>query len=154
MFKWLWRTPAKRLVNKVIVHCSATPPTMDIGVKEMRQWHTSPPNNWSDIGYHLVIRRDGEIEDGRDIERTGAHTRGKNKGSIGICMVGGVDSNMEAEDNFTEKQWRSLRALLLICHADYKKATIHGHNEFAAKACPSFDVQHELKNGRLSGIVK
>jgi N-acetylmuramoyl-L-alanine amidase len=161
MLKWLWRVPVKRKINKVIIHCSATKPSMDIDAEVIRGWHLK--RGWKDIGYHFVIKRDGEIEDGRDLdgdgdifEEIGAHTVGYNKNSIGICLVGGVsEKNVNiAEDNFTDMQWRSLRNLLKIIKADYKKATIHGHNEFANKACPSFDVQDELTNGRLSGIVK
>ncbi len=136
-----------RKIDKVILHCSATPPKMDIGVKDIDRWHKE--KGWSGIGYHYVIKRDGSIEDGRPIEKTGAHVRGHNTGSIGICIVGGVDEYMEAEENFTDEQWRSLRNLLKICKADYKRATIHGHNEFSHKACPSFDVGFELIYGRL-----
>ena len=136
-----------RPIDRLFIHCSATTPKMDIGVKEIRKWHTD--KGWSDIGYHFVIRRDGAIEDGRDIDKVGAHVAGYNTGSIGICMVGGVDAAMKAADNFTVEQWRSIRNLLKILKFDYPKATIHGHNEFANKACPSFDVQKELKEGRL-----
>ena len=136
-----------RPIDRLFIHCSATTPKMDIGVKEIRNWHTN--RRFTDIGYHFVIRRDGTIEDGRDIDKVGAHVAGYNTGSIGICMVGGVDAAMKAEDNFTVEQWRSIRNLLRILKADYPKATIHGHNEFANKACPSFDVQKELKEGRL-----
>ena len=136
-----------RPIDRLFIHCSATTPKMDIGVKEIRKWHTN--RGFTDIGYHFVIRRDGIIEDGRDIDKVGAHVAGYNTGSIGICMVGGVDAAMKAEDNFTVEQWRSIRNLLRILKADYPKATIHGHNEFANKACPSFDVQKELKDGRL-----
>jgi N-acetylmuramoyl-L-alanine amidase len=149
MLKWLWRVPVKRKIDKIIIHCSATPPSMDIDAKEIDRWHRN--KGWSQIGYHFVIKRDGEIQDGRPLELIGAHVKGYNTGSIGICLVGGVEEGnvSHAQDNFTDKQWRSLRNLLKICKADYKKATIHGHNEYANKACPSFDVQYELREGRL-----
>ena len=138
-----------RKIDKIIIHCSATPPSMDIDAKEIDRWHRN--KGWSQIGYHFVIKRDGEIQDGRPLELIGAHVKGYNTGSIGICLVGGVEEGnvSHAQDNFTDKQWRSLRNLLKICKADYKKATIHGHNEYANKACPSFDVQYELSEGRL-----
>lgn len=141
-----------RKIDKMIIHCSATMPTRDLNAKEIRKWHMEPPRNWSDIGYHYVIKRDGEIEDGRPLDKAGAHCYGHNESSIGICLVGGVDETNRAHDNFTKQQWRSLGSLLRVCKADYKSATIHGHNEFAAKACPSFDVQYELQHGRLKGI--
>lgn len=140
----------KRKIDKIIIHCSATPPSMDINSKEIDRWHKQ--RGFNQIGYHLVIKRDGEIEDGRPLELTGAHVKGYNTGSIGICLIGGVEEGniSQAQDNFTPEQWRSLRNLLKICKADYKKATIHGHNEFdAGKECPSFDVGYELREGRL-----
>jgi N-acetylmuramoyl-L-alanine amidase len=142
-----------RKIDKVIIHCSATKPSMDIGAEVIRGWHLK--RGWKDIGYHFVIKRNGEIEDGRPLEQVGAHVSGYNTGSIGICLVGGVsEKNVNiAEDNFTELQWRSLRNLLKIIKADYRNATIHGHNEFSPqKACPSFNVQYELNNGRLKGV--
>ena len=138
-----------RKIDKIIIHCSATRSDQDIDAAEIRRWHKAPPRNWKDIGYHYVIKRDGEIEDGRPIGQVGAHCYGHNETSIGICVVGGVDDKNKPQDNFTDQQWRSLRNLIKICRADYKKATIHGHNEYANKACPSFDVQHELTEGRL-----
>ena len=152
MFELLWRIPTMRKIDKIIIHCSATPPSLDIGAGDIRRWHMEPPNNWSDIGYHLVITRDGDVEEGRPMDVTGAHVRGHNKGSIGICLVGGVNNTMMPEDNFTKAQWKSLTSVLRILKADYKNATIHGHNEFSDKACPSFDVQHELREGRLYGV--
>jgi len=137
-----------RKISKIIIHCSATSSKIDVGVKEIRRWHTD--KGWNDIGYHLVIRRNGKIEEGRSIDIMGAHTRGYNRDSIGICMIGGVDEYNDPDENFTGKQWVSLRQLLKVLRADYKKATIHGHNEFSNKACPSFDVQRELSNGRLA----
>lgn len=125
----------KRKINKIIVHCSATPSHMDIGVNEIRAWHLE--RGWSDIGYHNVIRRSGRIEEGRDVEKAGAHTLGHNKDSIGICLVG--------TDEFTEKQFDSLRRLLKAYKTMHKNATIHGHREFANKLCPGFDVQQFCK---------
>lgn len=142
-----------RKIDKIIIHCSATPPSMNVDAKEIDRWHRQ--RGFNKIGYHYVIKRDGEIEDGRPIEEVGAHVKGHNTGSIGICLVGGTEEGnpSRAQDNFTDAQWRSLRNLLRICRADYKKATIHGHNEFSSqKACPSFDVQLQLKNGRLKDV--
>ena len=97
----------KRTINEIDIHCSATPPNMDIGVKEIRQWHVA--KNWSDIGYHDVIRRDGTLEEGRPLERAGAHIRGRNANSIAVCMIGGVKADMEAANNFTKEQFDTLR---------------------------------------------
>lgn len=139
----------------VIIHCSATKPGMDIGVKEIREWHKA--RGWQDIGYHYVIRRDGKIEDGRDLdgdgnifEEVGAHTVGYNKNSIGICMVGGINDSGAAHANFTKEQWATLPRLLRMIKAQFPAVTIHGHNEFnAGKACPSFNVQTWLLANKL-----
>jgi len=117
---------------------------MDIGAHEIRKWHVDPKpkgNGWLDIGYHWVIKRDGTIEDGRDVNRVGAHTKGYNTGSLGICMVGGVNEDGNPSDNFTKEQWHSMELMARGIKAMIPHITIHGHNEYANKACPSFSVQ-------------
>lgn len=128
-----------REIDKIIVHCSATKTSSDIGTEEIRKWHVNG-NGWSDIGYHKVIRRDGSIESGRDVEISGAHCRGQNSNSIGICLIGGVNADMNPEFNYTVEQMGSLRRLIVEYMKEHPKATLHGHNEFSPKACPCFDV--------------
>lgn len=137
-----------RPVDLLVIHCTATPPEMDIGVKEIRKWHMD--KGWSDVGYHWVIRRDGTIEDGRPVNLIGAHTRGYNKKSLGLAMVGGVDENMRPEANFTGKQWHSLGLMCRGTRAVLPKIAIQGHNEFDfGKACPSFPVQNWLQSENI-----
>lgn len=127
-------------INKIIIHCSATPEGRDVSIDTIRKWHTD--KGWRDIGYNYVIELDGSIRKGRSKQISGAHTRGHNSTSIGICYVGGMDSKMiNAKDTRTPEQIDSLRDLLIHLSIKYPNATLHGHNEFAAKACPSFDVQ-------------
>jgi hypothetical protein len=134
-----------RPVNKLIIHCAATKPSMDIGVKEIRQWHID--RGFNDIGYHYVIRRDGTVETGRPINLVGAHVAGHNTGSHGICLVGGIDNDMNPAPNFTEAQWDQIARVVRAFKAEYPDATVHGHNEFdSGKACPSFDVQKWLRD--------
>ena len=131
-----------RDIDKIIIHCSATPEGRDVKTSTIKQWHTA--KGWSDIGYHYVIELDGSVNMGRDIDRIGAHTRGENTGSIGICYVGGMDANMKnPKDTRTEKQKEGLKCLIKDLRSTYGDLTIHGHNEFASKACPSFDVEKE-----------
>ena len=144
-----------RLIDTIVVHCSATPPGMDIGAARIRTWHTSPdPNDpskpWRDIGYHYVIRRNGEIEAGRPIDQPGAHVRGHNETSLGICLVGGIDEHGSAEDNFTKEQKRALRNLLytlqsiLFTEFDYITRIV-GHDELDPKKdCPCFELTEWL----------
>jgi len=138
---------SSRKIDKLIIHCSATPPHLKVGAKEIDNWHKM--RGWSGIGYHFVIRRNGEIEYGRSINKTGAHVKRHNRGSVGVCLVGGVNSDMDAEDNFTSKQWRRLEQFVRLFKTEYSKATVHGHNEFSSKACPSFDVQEWLIKERI-----
>lgn len=132
-----------RTINRIIIHCAATFPTMDIGVKEIRQWHVRD-NGWADIGYHFVIRRDGSVEHGRPVEQAGAHCKNYNAGSIGVCLVGGLEKlengKTFSKANYTDSQWASLRELVTQLQQNYPAATVHGHQDFAHKACPCFDV--------------
>ena len=131
-----------RDIDKIIIHCSATPEGRDVKTSTIKQWHTA--KGWSDIGYHYVIEGDGSVNMGRNIDRIGAHTRGENTGSIGISYVGGMDANMEhPKDTRTAKQKEALKCLISDLKSTYGDLTIHGHNEFASKACPSFDVEKE-----------
>ena len=139
-----------RDVNKIIIHCSATQEGKEISAATIDEWHKA--RGWRGIGYHYVIGLDGMIEYGRPITETGAHVKGHNKGSIGICYVGGVEAERGsngkwiAKDTRTSEQIATLLELLRILKKLHPKATIHGHNEFAAKSCPCFDVQAEYCN--------
>ena len=135
-----------RKIDKIILHCSATPEGRSHNVEDIRRWHLR--RGFSDIGYHYLIHIDGTIEPGRPIEKRGAHTANFNKGSIGICYVGGMDKDMRhPKDTRTKAQKDSLIKLMHELIYKYNKdMTIHGHNEFANKACPSFNVQVEYEN--------
>jgi len=124
----------------IVIHCSATKPSMDIGLSEIRNWHVNE-RGWRDVGYHYVIKRNGEVELGRNIQDTGAHAKGYNAKSIGICLVGGMAEDNSTEDNFTDKQWAALLDLIKQKLTDYPEAKVIGHNEISKKDCPCFDVQ-------------
>lgn len=136
-----------RSINKIIIHCAATPEGKDYTVEQIRQWHTTPKpkgNGWRDIGYHFVIYRDGSVHPGRPIEQIGAHTSGYNANSIGICYIGGCAKDGKTpKDTRTEAQRSALVKLVAELLAKFHGATVHGHNEFANKACPSFNVQKD-----------
>ena len=133
-----------RALNKIIIHCADSKPSMDIGREEITKWHTDPKSEggrgWSDIGYHYVIRKNGEIEICRSIEKMGAHCFGQNKGSIGVCWVGGYGG----VDDRTPDQITSLIKLVDSIHTLFGKMSVHGHNEFSTKTCPNFDVSLEF----------
>lgn len=142
-----------RKINEIIIHCSATRPNWMKGksaeekVAEIRRWHVQD-RGWSDIGYHYIIDRDGKVVEGRPVDRAGAHTKGHNKNTIGVCLIGGHGSAKTDDfmDNFTHAQ---RMALLPIIIQEQKKASrffpgivlkVSGHNQYASKACPGFDV--------------
>ena len=134
-----------RAINKIILHCTATPEGRHTTVEDIRLWHKA--QGWSDIGYHYVVYLDGSIHPGIPIEVAGAHTKGLNKNSIGVVYVGGINAmNFKAKDTRTPEQKEALDCLLNELMGTYKGATLHGHNEFAPKACPSFNVQKEYKH--------
>lgn len=127
-----------RSIDTLIIHCSYTPPSMDIGVDEIREWHLR--KRWSDIGYHFVIRRDGAVETGRPIDVIGAHAKGHNEGSIGICLVGGMNDNGDADCNFTKWQWYQLIDLVEALRIAHGITKVIGHRDVSDKQCPCFDV--------------
>jgi N-acetylmuramoyl-L-alanine amidase len=133
-----------RDINKIILHCSATREGQDISTETIRGWHVNE-RGWSDIGYHFVVLLDGTVDKARPVERQGAHVRGYNKGSIGICYIGGCDADMNPKDTRTDLQKESLTELISYLMDSYEDATLHGHNEFSSKACPSFNVKEEYK---------
>ena len=141
----------KRRIDKLIVHCSAVGPHQTSSAAQIDAWHRA--KGWQMIGYHYVIRRDGSIEIGRLADMIGAHTSGQNANSLGICYEGGLVEvkelkservkELQAADSRTPEQKATLLALLRHLKTLYPNATIHGHNEFARKACPCFDAHTE-----------
>ena len=131
-----------RNIKEIIVHCSATPEGKDFTVSDIKKWHLQ--RGFSDIGYHWVIYRDGTIVSGRPESISGAHCTGHNSISIGVCYIGGCTSDGKTpKDTRTAAQKESLIKMLKILKSRYPKASIHGHREFANKACPSFDAKKE-----------
>lgn len=122
----------------IVVHCSATPPGMDIGANEIRRWHLA--RGWDDIGYHHVIRRSGHIEPGRPEHLPGAHAYGHNPRSIGVCLIGGTDRDGRPDSNFTRHQFAALCRLTDDLKRRYPAARALGHRDVSRKACPGFDV--------------
>lgn len=134
-----------RGINEIIVHCAATREGRDFTVEDITRWHKA--RGFATIGYHYVIYRDGSIHEGRPLEQIGAHCVGHNKHSIGICYIGGCASDGKTpKDTRTPEQKEALLALLRRLKARFPNATIHGHRDFAAKACPSFDARSEFRS--------
>ena len=139
-----------RHIKRIIIHCSAS----DFGdAKTIREWHKM--RGFSDIGYHYVILNgfrkegqydasdDGLIEIGRPWWREGAHTKGHNADSVGICLIGNPKFIGQPEMWFTENQLESLKALVAALRIKFNipLENIYGHNDFAPKICPGFKVE-------------
>lgn len=129
-----------RKINKIIIHCSATPEAREHNAEDIRGWHKK--QGFSDIGYHYIIKLDGSIEQGRPESISGAHCVGHNNDSIGVCYIGGCDKAMKPKDTRTVKQTEALRKLIQELRLKYPAAKVYGHNDFdKGKACPSFNIK-------------
>lgn len=135
----------------LVVHCAATQNVSSFTWKTIDQMHRQ--QGWLGIGYHFVIRTDGTIQRGRPLEAIGSHVKGYNNCSVGICLIGGVDSKGKSVDNFTEEQKESLKCLLDYLRGYYKdEVTVLGHRDFAGvnKDCPCFDVKGWYKGAKFA----
>ena len=143
-----------REITMIVVHCSATRCNHPYTVHQLYHDHVEV-NHWRYIGYHFFISRDGKVHATRPLERMGAHARGWNAHSIGICYEGGLDSEGHPKDTRTPWQKHSLRVLILTLLRDYPGCRVCGHRDLSPdlngngeiepeewiKACPCFDAE-------------
>ena len=132
-----------RKLTRIILHCTATPEGRHVDVDTIRSWHKK--RGWSDIGYHYVIYPDGSVHAGRDVAKVGAHVVGHNADTIGVVYVGGTDAGGKAKDTMNAAQETAFVNLVKHLRDQYGPLTLHGHNEYAAKACPSFNVKQKFE---------
>lgn len=130
-----------RTINSIIVHCTATKAMRHFNVNDVRRWHIQ--RGFNDIGYHFLVLVDGTIQTGRPLSIAGAHCQGHNAHSIGVCYVGGLNSQGAPADTRTPAQRKALRQLLTRLKQQFPATTIHGHRDFATKACPCFNATAE-----------
>ena len=137
---------ARKQTEFLVIHCSATKPSMNIDIDTIDSWHRK--RGFFSVGYHFVLKRDGTRETGRSLNEIGAHAKGFNHRSIGCCLIGGVtqDDHTIPEDNFTKEQWAELNILLEELIHTFPDVKVIGHNQISHKDCPSFDVQTYLKD--------
>lgn len=132
-------------VKLIVVHCSATPPSMDVDIRDVDRWHRQ--KGWLKVGYHYFIKRSGELQEGRQLTEAGAHVKGHNHESVGICLAGGLSEvGLQPEDNFLPVQKQALKSLLAYLQKYFEKAVIGGHRDYNPhKDCPCFEVQELIK---------
>lgn len=144
-----------RRIDYLVVHCSATVEGKDFDAEDINNWHLQ--RGWAGIGYHYVIKLDGTVEKGRPDNKQGAHVRGYNKYTIGICYIGGLGTNKAPKDTRTPVQKTALENLLIDLKTKHPKAEIRGHRDFSKdlngngiiepfefrKACPSYNAYAE-----------
>lgn len=145
-----------REINLIVIHCTATRQQVDYSVDTIRQWHKA--RGFRDIGYHFLIALDGTIQKGRPMEQSGAHAKGYNSNSIGICYVGGLSHENKPKDTRTVAQLHALRRIVETLKIIYNITEVVGHRDLSVdlngdgvisqdewmKACPCFDVKTEL----------
>ena len=121
-----------REIKSLIVHCSDTDDNLDLKAQDIHEMHLN--FGWNGIGYHKVICKNGNIENGRPEYWIGAHVKGKNKESLGVCLIG--------RNHFTKAQFNSLEKVLVEWKKKYFPVLILGHRDVVKtkKTCPNFDV--------------
>lgn len=142
----------------LIIHCTATPEGREVSKEDIIRWHTAPKSKggrgWSQVGYSELIHLDGTIEElvpynDDDIVDSWEVTNGAlgmNFKSRHIVYVGGCDKNMKPKDTRTQAQKDALEMYVKAHTTLHPNWKIAGHNHFARKACPSFDVEKWLES--------
>lgn len=145
-----------RKIDMIVIHCSATRADVPLSPRQLEEMHRK--RGFDGCGYHYYVRRDGEICTMRPVDRPGAHAKGYNQHSIGVCYEGGLDEQGRPADTRTELQKRSLRVLVRVLAMDFQTCRIVGHRDLSpdldgdgviepeewTKVCPCFDVGTEL----------
>lgn len=145
-----------RKIDLIVVHCSATREDRTLTEQELELCHRR--RGFDGTGYHFFVRKNGDIKTTRPIEKVGAHAKGYNAHSIGICYEGGLDGNGRPKDTRTEWQKHSLRVLVKVLLKDYPGSRVCGHRDLSpdlngngeiepeewVKQCPCFEASAEL----------
>ena len=134
-----------RTITLIIIHCAASFPMQTYSPEQMRADHLR--RGFCDIGYHYYIRRDGTCHPCRPLEQPGAHCRGHNRHSIGICYEGGLNVHGQPADTRTPEQREALLRLLAQLKQRFPRAVILGHHDLnPLKSCPCFDAASEYSD--------
>lgn len=121
-----------RKIDEIIIHCTATPKSFKCTIEDIENWHLA--NGWSGCGYHFYIDRDGFRWYGRDLDRAGAHCKGRNSTTIGVCFEGGGVWEP------TPEQIEEYRHLQDELFDEFGELEVSPHNKYSTKTCPNFDI--------------
>ena len=131
-----------RTITLIVLHCDGIMPHQHNTIEKVDAYHKSL--GWKGVGYHYYVDRFGQVATGRPLEEVGAHCKGHNKYSIGICYEGGLDAQGRPCDTRTREQRVALRELVERLHGMFPKALIVGHHDLnPTKPCPCFDAVKE-----------
>lgn len=145
-----------RIINLIVVHCSATKEDCTLSPEALELLHRR--RGFNGIGYHYYIRKDGTVYLTRPVKRVGAHVKGFNSNSIGVCYEGGLDYRGRPADTRTPEQKASLRLLIHQLQERFPGCRLCGHRDLSPdlngngeiepeewiKVCPCFDVAAEF----------
>lgn len=146
-----------RNIDLLVIHCSATRADRCYTEHDLNTDHLR--RGFSGAGYHFFIRKNGDIKSLRPMEKVGAHAKGHNASSIGVCYEGGLDEEGRPADTRTDFQKHSLRVLVMLLLKDYPGSRVVGHRDLSpdlnhngevepeewVKACPCFDAAEILR---------
>ena len=131
----------------IVIHSSDTTPEENVNVKDLDTKHRK--EGLFSCAFHKVITRDGDVQDGRDIQIAGAHIDTtitlSNKNSIGICLIGGKSTDGQPDCNYTFKQYSSLIELIAKLKIEYNDVEIVGHRDVTNSLSPHFNVKELLR---------
>jgi N-acetylmuramoyl-L-alanine amidase len=150
-------------IHTIVIHCSATKEGVWVDASDIDEWHKA--RGWSGIGYAWVVRLDGTREPGRAMAERGAHVKGNNTNTIGVCMIGGLDEDGNPKDTFTDLQYEGLFELLFTLKAQLPGLKrIVGHRDYSPdlngdglitpdewiKDCPCWETRDRLPEWGLA----
>lgn len=149
----------RKVTRAIVIHCSATRPDADVGADWVRAEHLR--KGYADNGYALVIRRSGVVEVGRALDAVGAHVKGRNSDTVGICLIGGLDAQGRPAPTFEAAQLAALKLTVRFLKAIWPGAEVVGHRDLSPdldgdgtvephewlKQCPCFDVRKWWREG-------
>jgi N-acetylmuramoyl-L-alanine amidase len=129
----------RKETNYIVIHSTHTKPNSNISIRTVDEWHRK--RGLLRVGYHLFIKRNGQIEVGRNLNDIGAHTKEHDLDSVSVCLAGGLNTRGVTAPDYTKEQLESLFVLVKTLNQMYPDAEVVGHRDLNKTDCPSFDVR-------------